>query len=169
MVVAETLAGLALVNSAVKGIKSAIGTAKDISAVADQIDDLFKGRKDIKKKAHPIAGRWDSFLHKTLGDSADKFSIGTIAKESIEEKLAEEQINRVRLMINRRFGPDTWTDILEERRRRIEEHTKEVKKQKLKKAETTQRLYKILETGVGVLLVTVGIAGVIFYINWIKK
>ena len=85
----------------------------------------------IKKKAHPIAGRWDSFLHKTLGDSADKFSIGTIAKESIEEKLAEEQINRVRLMINRRFGPDTWTDILEERRRRIEEHTKEVKKQKL--------------------------------------
>jgi hypothetical protein len=169
MVVAETLAGLSLINASVKAIKGAIGTAKDISVVADQIDDLFKGRKEIKKSSHPIAGRWDSFLHKTLGDSADKFSLGAIAKESIEEKLAEEQINRVRLMINRRFGPDTWTDILEERRRRIEEHTKEVKKQKLKKAETTQRLYKILETGVGVLLVTVGIIGVVFYINWIRK
>ena len=44
MVVAETLAGLALINSTVKGIRSAIGTAKDISSIADDIDNLFKGK-----------------------------------------------------------------------------------------------------------------------------
>ena len=54
--VAEILAGLALVNSAVKGIKSAIGTAKDVSQIADQIDDLFKGKEEVKQKAHPIVG-----------------------------------------------------------------------------------------------------------------
>ena len=83
MVVAETLAGIALVNSAVKGIKSAIGTAKDISEIANDIDNLFDG---------------------------------------IEEKLAEEQVVKVRRMIDRRFGLGTWDEIIEERKRRIEEH-----------------------------------------------
>ena len=169
MVVAETLAGLALVNSAVKGIKSAIGTAKDISAVADQIDDLFKGRKDIKKSAHPIANKWDHFLHKTLGNNADRFSLGTIAKESIEEKLAEEAIDRVRMMINQRFGSDTWNDILETRRSRIAEHKIAMEKQKEEKAESTAKLYKALEYVVGILVVALGIAGVAAYIHWTRK
>ena len=49
MVVAETLAGLALVNSAVKGIRSVIGTCKDVSEIADQIDSVFKGTKEVKQ------------------------------------------------------------------------------------------------------------------------
>ena len=92
MVVAETLAGLALINSTVKGIKSAIGTAQDISSIASDIDNLFKGKEEVKKQSHPIASKWDSFLGKTLGSTADRLSIGAIAKETIEEKLAEEQV-----------------------------------------------------------------------------
>ena len=42
MVIAETLAGIALVKSAVDGIKSAIGTARDVSEIAHQIDNLFE-------------------------------------------------------------------------------------------------------------------------------
>ena len=47
---AETLAGIALVKSAVDGIKSAISTAKDISEIADDIDKLFTGEQQIQKK-----------------------------------------------------------------------------------------------------------------------
>ena len=47
---AETLAGIALVKSAVDGIKSAIGTARDISEIADDIDKLFTGEQQIQKK-----------------------------------------------------------------------------------------------------------------------
>ena len=36
--IAETLAGIALVKSAVDGIKSAIGTANDIGEIASHID-----------------------------------------------------------------------------------------------------------------------------------
>ena len=39
--IAETLAGIALVKSAVDGIKSAIGTANDIGDIAGYIDNLF--------------------------------------------------------------------------------------------------------------------------------
>ena len=47
---AETLAGIALVKSAVDGIKSAISTAKDISEIADDIDKLFTGEQQIQRK-----------------------------------------------------------------------------------------------------------------------
>jgi hypothetical protein len=161
MVVAETLAGLALVNSAVKGIKGAIGTAKDISSIADDIDNLFKGTKEVKQKAHPIASKWDKFLGKTLGESADKFSLGAIAKETIEERLAEEQLFKVRQMVNLRFGSTTWDDILLERQERIDQHKKEVEDARRKKNKSKQRVYKILET-IGSAILVIGSVVAVF-------
>ena len=163
MVVAETLAGLALINSTVKGIKSAIGTAKDISSIADDIDNLFKGKEEVKKQAHPIASKWDKFLGKTLGSTADKLSIGAIAKETIEEKLAEEQILRVQKMVNQRFGYGTWEEILLEHNNRLEKHKKELDKQKRKKSELTKKWYKALEI-IGSLILVVGGCFITFYI-----
>ena len=169
MVIAETLAGVALVNQAVKGIKAVIGTAGSISDIADQINDLYKGREDCKKSAHPLASKWDNFLGKTLGASADRFSLGAIAKATIEEKLVEELINSVRLMINRRFGPDVWNEILENRRLKIEEHKIAVNKENHKKRKQTEKLLKMLETAGGLLLVAVAIGGVVAYIYWAKR
>lgn len=138
MVVAETLAGIALVNSAVKGIKSVIGTCQDVSQIATQIDAVITGTKEVHEKSHPIASKWDNFIGKKLGSSADKFSLGTVARETIQEKQAEEQLQLVRRMINKRFGPDTWDEIVEERRIRIENHNKRLKK-KMKKNKKQMR------------------------------
>jgi len=164
MVVAETLAGLALVQSAVKGIKGAIGTAKDISSIADDIDKLFTGTKQVKQQSHPIATKWDNFLGKTLGSTADKLSIGAIAKETIEEKLAEEQIIKVKRMVNLRFGGETWDDILVERQERIKKHKKELDKKIKQKIQKRKRLYKILETLGSSVLVIGSILGVFYLI-----
>ena len=169
MVVAETLAGLALVNSAVKGIRSVIGTCKDVGEIADQIDSVFKGTKEVKQSSHPIATKWNSLLGKTLGSTSDKFSLGAIAKDTIEEKLAEEQMLKVKRMINKRFGPDTWNDILEERRLRIEKHKKSMSKANQKKEEDNAKLFKILETVAGYVLVIAIIGGVGAYIWWARK
>ena len=43
---AETLAGIALVKSAVDGIKSAIGTARDISEIADDNPSMVTATDD---------------------------------------------------------------------------------------------------------------------------
>lgn len=169
MVVAETLAGLALVNSAVKGIKSVINTCQDVSQIADQIDSVITGTKEVHAKSHPIASKWDNFIGKKLGSSADKFSLGTVARETIQEKQAEEQLHLVRRMINKRFGPDTWDEIVEERRIRIEEHNKQTKKENEKKQEANEKLYKILETVAGYIFLIVTIAGVGAYIWWARK
>ena len=169
MVVAETLAGIALVNSAVKGIKSVIGTCQDVSQIATQIDAVITGTKEVHSKSHPLATKWDNFIGKKLGASASKFSLGAIAKETIDEKLADEQLQLVRRMINKRFGPDTWDEIVEERRVRIEEHKKEQRKQGQKKQEANEKLYKILETVAGYIFLFVVIAGEGAYIWWAKK
>ena len=168
--VAEILTGIALVSSAVKGIKSAIGTAKDVSEIANDIDNLFKGKEEVKQQAHPLASKWDKFLGKTLGDSADRLSIGAIAKETIEEKLAEEQILKVRRMINLRFGGGTWDDILLERQKRLEAHKKKTEKARKKKKKKWDRVYKVIEYVGGVMLVIV--SGVLVFwliISGMKK
>ena len=129
MVVAETLAGLALVNSAVKGIKSVINTCQDVGQIATQIDAVITGTKEVHAKS----------------------------------------LDLVRRMINKRFGPDTWREILEERELRIEKHKKEQKKEIAKKQESNEKLYKILETIAGYIFLFVVIAGVGAYIWWARK
>ena len=54
--IAETLAGIALVKSAVDGIKSAIGTANDIGDIAGYIDNLFEGEKQVQQVRNKKAG-----------------------------------------------------------------------------------------------------------------
>ena len=54
--IAETLAGIALVKSAVDGIKGAITTANDISDIAGHIDNLFAGEKQIQQERAKKAG-----------------------------------------------------------------------------------------------------------------
>tara|TARA_R110002111_G_C5865768_1_gene361024 strand:+ start:86 stop:598 length:513 start_codon:yes stop_codon:yes gene_type:complete len=165
MVVAETLAGLALINSTVKGIKGVIGSAKDISTIAGDIDKLFRGKEEVKKKSHPLASKWNNFLTNTIGSTADRLSIGAIAKETIEEKLAEEQVRKVRRMVNQRFGLGTWEDILLERQHRLEQHKKEIDRQKKKKNEMTKKIYKALEIVGSIIFIIAGIFTAIYLIT----
>ena len=50
MVLGDVVAGIQLVKQSVAFIKDNIGTAKDISEIAQQIDDLFEGKKQVDKK-----------------------------------------------------------------------------------------------------------------------
>ena len=105
-----------------------------------------------------------------MDQRADKFSLGAIAKDTIEEKLAEEQMLKVREDDQQRdLGPDTWNDILEERRLRIEKHKKSMSKASQKKEEDNAKLFKILETVAGYVLVIAIIGGVGAYIWWARK
>ena len=109
--IAETLAGIALVKSAVDGIKSAIGTAKDISEIAGHIDNLFEGEKQVQQKRAKKSGT----------GLTDQFGIQSVAQEMIDAKVAQEKMQEIAMMVNLRFGPDTWKSIVDERARRIQE------------------------------------------------
>lgn len=121
---AETLAGIALVKSAVDGIKSAIGTARDISEIADDIDKLFTGEQQIQKKKQKR--------------SNDPFSVGSVARETIDAKLAAEHRQEIATLIDLRFGHGTWQSIINERAKRLQEHKEKERLERLRKDKQTE-------------------------------
>ena len=90
---AETLAGIALVKSAVDGIKSAISTARDVGEIADELDKLFTDKQQIQKKKQKR--------------SSDPFSVGSVARETIDAKIAAEHRQEIATLIVLRFGHGT--------------------------------------------------------------
>ncbi len=125
--IAETLAGIALVKSAVDGIKSAIGTANDIGDIAGYIDNLFEGEKQVQQQRAKKSGT----------GITDQFGIQNVAQEMIDAKIAQEKMQEIAMMVNLRFGPDTWRSIVAERAKRIQE-AKEAAAQARREAQRAQ-------------------------------
>ena len=134
---AETLAGIALVKSAVDGIKSAIGTAKDISEIADDIDKLFTGEQQIQRKK--------------IKKQNDPFSVGSVARETIDAKLAKEQMYEVSQLVDLRFGHGTWQSIINERAKRLREQQEQQRLERLRKEKQTEDFMVAAAIGLGLL------------------
>lgn len=182
MVVAETLVGIQLVKSAVTGIKEVIHTCQDIHEISHHIDNVFSGQDHIdkkiaekKKKAQSsLAGKWQTFIGKKIDEeSGDGTSIQEIAAEIIEKKQAQKEIRNMSLMLNARFGADTWATIMKTRRERIKERDERLKRQaeeaKDRAYENKKKFKKALEE-FGKLLIIMGVAlGMYWYISWACK
>ena len=131
--IAETLAGIALVKQSVDFIKSNINTAKDISEIAGAVDGLFRGQDEVEKARNKKAGV-------SVGD---QLGIKTVAQEVIDAKLAAESLAEMRSMIDMRFGPGTFKSILDLRAKKIREQkeaeaeARRIKRQKQKEMENT--------------------------------
>lgn len=114
MVVAEVLTGISLVKASVDFIKSNISTCQDISQIAGQIDDLFRGEKEVQQ-----------LRSKKSGGLGSQFGVDTVAKEMIDAKIAAEKLQEVATMVDMRFGHGTWAGIIAERARRIQKAKEE--------------------------------------------
>lgn len=156
MPVAEILAGIALVKSSVDFIKSNIDTCKDIGEIGGAIDDLLRGKDQVNKKQ----GK------RGLG-VREQFDTSHIARETIDAKLAAEQLQEVANMINLRFGPNTWKEILEERARRIAEQKEAEKQARIEKAKADKELWQDVKMVFAVIGAIIGmvvcIGGAIYY------
>ena len=156
MPVAEILAGIALVKSSVDFIKSNIDTCKDIGEIGSAIDGLLRGKDEVEKRANK----------RGMG-VAEQFDTAHIAREAIDARLAAEQLQEISNMINLRFGPNTWREIMEERARRIQEAKEAQKQAKKAKAKANKELMDDLKMVAkvigGILVVFVAIGAAIYY------
>jgi len=139
--IAETLAGIALVKSAVDGIKSAIGTANDIGEIASHIDDLFLGEQQAQKARNKRSG-------------VNQFSVNSVARETIDAKLAAEKLYEVSVLIDQRFGHGTWAGIVNERARRIQEAKEIAKKERIEQNRKNHEMMEVAKT-VGISLMAI--------------
>ncbi len=129
--ISTALAGFALFKSAVDGIKSAIGTANDVSDIAGYIDNLFEGEKQVQHKRSKKSG---------VG-VGDQFGVTNVAREVIDAKLAQEKMYEVSMLVDLRFGNGTWKSIVEERARRIQAQKERARQAALEKAAQRKEIF----------------------------
>jgi len=151
MVVAEILTGIALVQKSVEFIKSNIGTVNDIKDIAKQIDGFFEGESQMNKKSG------------TLGIK-EQFGIESSASDFIDRKLLEEKRNELKQIINLRFGPTAWDQILAERANRINEAKEAVRLRKVEKRQQQKEIIDTLQT-MGIIFCVLAVVGMMFFIG----
>jgi len=158
--IAETLAGIALVKSAVDGIKSAIGTAKDVGEIAGHIDNLLTGEKQVQQQRSKKSGT-------SIGD---QFGIKSVAQEVIDARLAQEQVNEMRTLVDMRFGPGTWQSIVDERARRLQEAKEAERQARIEAQRAHDEMMEGLKNSMLVgLVVAIGMALFFAFIIFLPK
>ena len=148
--ISTALAGIALIKSSVDFIKSNISTAQDIGQIAGQIDALFTGQKQVQQASNKKSG---------VG-LADQFGVQSVAEETINARLAAEQIAEVARMVDFRFGHGTWAGILAERQKRIQQAKEQRAAQLKMERERTQEMIENFKIGaivVGLVVVIIGL------------
>ena len=147
--IAETMAGIALVKGAVDGIKSVITTAKDVNEISGYIDKLFEGEKQVQQKRNKQAG------YNNFGE------LTGVASEVIDAKLAQEKMREVASLVDLRFGHGTWQTIINERAKRLKEQKEaeaEAKRLRIKKQKENSEMIKqglIAFTVIGGMLIAI--------------
>ena len=144
--IAETMAGIALVKGAVDGIKSIINTANDVSDIAGYVDKLFEGEKQVQQKRNKKSG-------------IDNFGgIGGVASEVIDARLAKEKMQEIATLIDMRFGHGTWKSIVDERARRLQEEkakAMEARRIQIQKAKEMEELFQNILLVIAIVVVLV--------------
>ena len=154
--VGEAIAAAAAFKAAVDGIKSAISTASDVRDIASQIDQLLDSKSRIDKA-------------KNKKVAPGQFSISSIASETIDAKLAEEEMYQIKMLIDNRFGHGTFQGILETRQKRIKEYKeaqiKQAKQKAAQRAEMMNDLKLLVWILLGSIVLVIGVVAV-FLVDW---
>jgi hypothetical protein len=128
--ISTALAGLALVKQSVEFIKSNISTAKDIGDIINHVDAAMNGEQQLIKERD------------RKGD--DPFAVENVAKSVLDARIARENLQEIKLLIEMRF-PGAWGQILAERKRRIDAKKQAIKEAKAKKIKKMQEDFLSLE------------------------
>jgi len=131
--VTAVLTGIALVKKSVDFIKQNIETCNDIGDIIGHIDKAMMGEQQVIKAR-------DS-------KNIDHFAIDNVAKEVIDARLAREQLNEMKNLINLRFGPGTWEFILQERKKRIDAQKQAIKEEKARRLKKRQEIEEYVKYG----------------------
>ena len=150
--VTTALAGIALVKKSVDFIKDNIQTCQDIGQIMGHVENAMIGEQQIIKDRDR--------------KGADPFATENVAQEIIDAKLAREQLNEIRNLVNLRFGPNTWQEILTERKRRIEAKKEAIREAKRKKAQQMRDIQDMITYACYGLAGT-GMIGAIGYVIYV--
>ena len=136
--VAEILFGLQLIRHSCKAIEA----LEDPAEIGGLIEQVFKGQEQVQSKSHPIASKINKYVK---GSTSDKF-LQLAVTEHIEESEARRAIDRLSLFLNRKYGDDTWTQIMLAREEKRKEHEEALENKRLVSKRRWKKIGNILGT-----------------------
>ena len=141
--IATAVAAVAAASNAIAFIKARINDVQSVADISQQVSTLFECQKKLNDERNKQA---------SVGDITFKSSIDAV----LESKKLQEQMNEIRTMINLRFGPDTWQEI-------VDLHNKKLREQKEAQAKARReaiRKAKEFEETLKTVLIITGVIGV---------
>lgn len=150
--ISTALAGIALVQQSVEFIKKNIETVQDIGQIIDVVDKALDGQQHINRQ------RWGN--KSALGQHKQA------AHAVIDAKLAQEQIEEMKNLIDYRFGFGTWNEILQLRAQRIREEREEAERLARIRQKNKKELVQTAQIVGLTIVVAAGVmAGLVFAIK----
>lgn len=149
--VTATLTGIALIKKSVDFVKENISTVNDIKGIATQIDAFFEGEAQMNKKSGKVGIK-------------EQFGIESTASDFIDRKLLDEKRQELKNMINLRFGPTTWDQIIAERASKISEAKEQVRLQKIENRQRQKDLIDSLQT-MGIVFCVICVLAIMIFIG----
>jgi len=143
--ITTALGAVAAASQAIAFIKARINDVQSVADISQQIGTLFDCQKKLNDERNKQAG---------VGDIKFKSSIDAV----LEAKKLQEQMQEIKTMINLRFGPDTWKEIVDLHNQKLKEQ-KEA--QRAARREAARRAKEVEETLKTALLVTAVIGAAI--------
>jgi hypothetical protein len=143
--ITTALAAVSAASNAIAYIKARINDVQSVADISQQIGTLFDCQKKLNDERNKQA---------SVGDISFKSSIDAV----LEAKKLQEQMNEIRTMINMRFGPNTWQEIVDLHNKKLREQ-KEAQAQA--KREAARKAKELEETIKTTLLITIVIAAAI--------
>ena len=135
------LVELSLAIAAVKSVGEAVDSVKSIAQIAGQLEDALNLTEKAKKNAPAKpTGKHESIVQQKLDkyDNTDGESteLGAIVQEVTDAKALRNELWRLGVKLDVKWGAGTWDKILEIRKKRLE-------KQKRLEEEHKERLLEI--------------------------
>tara|TARA_R100001480_G_scaffold545_4_gene1520 strand:- start:8256 stop:8756 length:501 start_codon:yes stop_codon:yes gene_type:complete len=145
--ITTAIAAVTAASNAIAFIKSRINDVQSVADISQQIGTLFDCQKKLNDERNKQA---------SVGDIKFQSSIDAV----LESKKLQEQMNEIRSMINLRFGPNTWQEIVDLHNKKLKEQKeaeKAARREAARKAKELEETIKATLLVAGIILVSISL------------
>jgi len=156
--VAEILAGIALIKASVSAVKGLVESCNDVGEISGQISSALQGQRDCEKARSKDKGM----------SLAQQFGSDSPTQKVIDAKLAGELVSELQFMIIQRWDKKTWDMIVEAEKEKVKEDAERARAEKSAKAESQEQMQEVAVVGASLgiaILIILGIGLVMWAVK----
>jgi len=137
--ISATLTGIALARQGFEFLKNAKEGMSDAQQIGQALTSIFEGHRQFNEKRY----------------SKSAISFGDVASEEIEYRNMLEDLDELRVLINRRYGHGTFEKIKQDYQERVREQKEQEKLERQEQIRKWAKYREYFQTGAIIFILTV--------------